>query len=119
MVEETRAAGVGINANLRIGAAAPPPPVCRAAYRIVQEALTNARRHAPSSGIGVEVIAGPVSGIHIAVTNWLPGPTGPPAAHGSGILGMTERAVTLGGWFVAGPRADQWLVQSWLPWEGK
>ena len=47
LVEESRAAGMRLTAQIELGDVAPPPALGRTAYRIVQEGLTNARKHAP------------------------------------------------------------------------
>lgn len=97
-----------------------PAAVQSAAYRIVQEALTNVRRHAPDARVEVEVRAS-ADAIDIRVENG-PGPAHPgsdgrpdePA--GKGILGMRERARALGGRLEAGPTpAHGFLVRSRLP----
>jgi signal transduction histidine kinase len=84
------------------------PGVELAAYRIVQEALTNARRHAPGAAVDVELrYAG--DGLRLRVRDNGPGPApvppaelAPPAA-GHGLLGMRERAVAVGGELTTGP----------------
>ncbi|MDX6356161.1 MAG: hypothetical protein QOF98_3064, partial [Streptomyces sp.] len=71
-----------------------------AAYRIVQEALTNARRHAPGAAVDIELHYGQDT-LRISVrdsgTGAAPGPTG------HGLLGMRERAAMAGGTLTAGP----------------
>jgi signal transduction histidine kinase len=89
-----------------------------AAYRIVQEALTNTARHSGSSAAtvrityredGVEVVADDDGG---------PDRPAPRPGGGHGIAGMTERAQAFGGWLRAGPRPDGgFRVQAWLPAE--
>jgi signal transduction histidine kinase len=74
------------------------------AYRIVQEALSNAARYAPGAGVVVEVRYGP-DRLHVTVTD--DGPRGgPPEASGGGhgLVGMHERVTMLGGTLAAGPR---------------
>lgn len=140
LVEGIREVGVEVATELQIpeGDQAVPPALGRAAYRIVQESLTNCRRHSPQSGIGLEVIVLTGQGVSISVSNWLsvskfaparsgalnPGEVAPqarPAATGlgagAGLLGMRERAKALGGRLEAGPEGDRWVVRAWLPWE--
>ena len=83
-----------------------PPGVELSAYRIVQEALSNAVRHAPGSQVRVELGYRP-AGLGLRVVN---GPArsaaGPVPGAGHGVLGMRERAAMLGGELTAGPRPD-------------
>jgi signal transduction histidine kinase len=73
------------------------PNVELAAYRIVQEALTNARRHAPGAAIDVELIY-LKNQIHVRVRDNGPGPSHLPlSAKGHGLSGMRERAAAAGG----------------------
>jgi signal transduction histidine kinase len=85
------------------------------AYRIVQEALTNARRHAPGANVRVEL---DYQGDKLAVRVRDDG-AGPSAAAGPGghgLLGMRERATMLGGHFAAGPAAGGgFMVEAELP----
>ena len=83
-----------------------------AAYRIVQEALTNATRHAPGQPVLVQV--GPTrDGTTVTVHN--DGPPVPAPTPGAGLLGMRERAESLGGRLTAGPTDGGWLVEAVLP----
>jgi signal transduction histidine kinase len=82
-------------------------PVELSAYRIVQEALTNTRKHAPGAHARVEIGYHPER-LTVRVTDDGPGPTGRPGAAdrlpvGHGLLGMRERATILGGELTAGP----------------
>jgi signal transduction histidine kinase len=79
-----------------------PPATGYAAYRVVQEALTNARKHAPGSPVRVAVRRdGAV--LRVTVTNPVPAGERPGAAGGHGLVGMRERVVALGGELTAGP----------------
>ncbi|MFD7054094.1 sensor histidine kinase [Streptomyces mirabilis] len=80
-----------------------PAPVELAAYRIVQESLTNALKHAPEGRVTVTLTQRDGS-LAIAVTSPYTGPSGPRApGSGAGLVGMRERADLLGGSFEAGP----------------
>jgi signal transduction histidine kinase len=97
LVDEARdAAGVGTRLILR-GAPVPlDPGVELAAYRIVQEALTNARRHAPGAAVDVELdYRG--GGLRLRVRDNGPGPPLAAPDGGLGLLGMRERAAAVGG----------------------
>jgi signal transduction histidine kinase len=80
-----------------------PPLVGQAAYRIVQEGLSNATRHAPGSVVRVSVIADDTA-VRVRVHNTAPaGPVVRSRGGGHGIRGMRERAGALGGTLSAGP----------------
>jgi len=102
-----------------------PAGVSLAAFRIVQEALTNARRHAPGEAVTVTVDYAP-TGLSLAIDNT--GSPANPVRPGRGLVGMVERASAYGGSVHAGPRADTlgvggsgpggWSVRAQLPYEG-
>jgi signal transduction histidine kinase len=87
------------------------------AYRIVQEALTNARRHAPGAAVDVEIRHSRDT-LRVRIRDNGPGapPGGHPARAGHGLLGMRERAATVGGSVRTGPAAGGgFLVEARLP----
>ena len=126
LVLEARDAGTPVDLSTRVpDLAAVPDTVGRTAYRVVQEALTNARKHAPGSRVALEVSGAPGSQLEIVVENRLPrdrvvagvaaGPEVPGA--GLGLVGLAERAALAGGGLVHGPTAAQeYRVAAWLPW---
>ncbi|MGW5866398.1 sensor histidine kinase [Streptomyces sp. NPDC055239] len=86
----------------------------RTVHRIVQEALTNAAKHAPGASVTVEVSAAAV-----VVTN---GPATEPGSGpgvGSGLVGLRARVEDLGGTLDAGPHGDGFRVVARLPAEGE
>lgn len=90
-------------------------------YRVVQEALTNAVRHAADSVIDIQLIYTPET-ITLFVDDEGPGPQGPQAATGRpggghGLVGMAERLATVGGSVSAGPRqpGPGWRVHASIP----
>ena len=90
-----------------------PRPVAAAIFRIAQEAVTNARRHAIDPTrieVGLRTSADQAL---LEVRN--DGQSGPERTGGFGLIGMRERAEALGGHFDAGPGADGWVVQVELP----
>ena len=94
-----------------------PPAVQLIAYRVVQEALSNARRHAPGTAVAVRVATAD-GALRITVGN---GPGGRSAGRGAGygLTGMRERVEPAGGTLHAGPRPDGgWQVDVTLPVEG-
>ncbi|WP_445270639.1 sensor histidine kinase [Streptomyces sp. DSM 41634] len=126
LVAEARAAGGRIDLAGPPGEAA-PPLVGRTAYRIVQEALTNVRKHAPGAAVDVRVTGGPGDGLTVEVRNTRPpGPDPAPAAAavktageggGQGLIGLEERARLAGGELTAVPADGGFRVQAWLPWQ--
>lgn len=103
---------------------APPAQVSAAvglsAYRIVQESLANAVRHAPGAEITVDV-SYTADGVELTIRNTAPAAAGPaPAARtgGNGLPGMRERAAVVGGTFTAGPTATGgYAVTAVLPYQ--
>ncbi|MEV1068239.1 sensor histidine kinase [Streptomyces sp. NPDC050263] len=119
LMENTRAAGLDVVATIEGEAPVYPPGVQLSAYRIVQEALSNALRHAPGSRVRVEVTHDP-RGLHLEVTNSRPSePVRPSPGAGHGLLGMRERAVMLGGHVNAYPTLHGgFAVMAFLPRDG-
>jgi signal transduction histidine kinase len=120
LVEQARtnggASGLGLTlADEREPGRALPAPVELAAYRIVQESLTNALKHAAPGPVEVRLTGG--EPLVVAVTSRLGERADPPRVPGSGagLVGMEERVALLGGSFAAGPSGDVWLVRAELP----
>jgi len=114
LVETARDAGVEV--SLRVtGTDAIPDTVGLTAYRIVQEALANAARHAPGKPVTVEA-RGFRARLEIVVRNRLAGPVGD-GAGGHGLIGMRERAALLGGTLTAQPDRFDFVVTAILPVE--
>lgn len=89
----------------------------RTVYRVVQEGLTNARKHAPGAGVRVEV-EGADAGVRILVRNALPVGVTPTELPGSraGLTGLAERVRLDGGTLAAGAEEGAFLLQARLPW---
>jgi signal transduction histidine kinase len=110
-----RVAALGVTAQVEQHGAVRllPPGVDLAAYRILQEALTNVARHAGTTTARVEVTYGDAD-LVVQVDD--DGSARSPFAPGTGIIGMTERATALGGKLKAGPRpGGGFRVCAWLP----
>lgn len=120
LVEEARAAGGRIELTGPPDGPAPPPLTGGTAYRIVQEALTNARKHAPGVGVAVRVSGSPADSLTIEVRNALPfgtaAGTGRNGGGGHGLAGLAERARLAGGGLEAGPVGGEFRVRARLPW---
>jgi signal transduction histidine kinase len=116
LLDETRtASGTGTRLIVR----GPPdlldPGVELAAYRIVQEALTNARRHAPGAAVDVELHYTDDT-LRLRIRDNGPGPPAALPAGGHGLLGMRERAAAVGGQLSTGPAVGGgFLVETVLP----
>ncbi|MEC3957901.1 histidine kinase [Nocardia sp. CDC153] len=91
-----------------------PPLVSREAFRVLQEALTNAVRHGDGGPIDLVVRATP-STVRLEVTNGVIAGRGR-GASGRGLIGMRERVLMLGGELRAGASSDRWSVRATLPW---
>ncbi|TDD98248.1 two-component sensor histidine kinase [Jiangella asiatica] len=121
LIDDTRAAGVLLESDVQGDLAAPPPVLSREAFRIVQEALTNAVRHAGPVPVRLVVEATP-AGLDIDVSNPLPAATAsgrpprPPRPNGGrGLRGMRERVRLLRGELSAAADGDVWRVRVHLP----
>ncbi|MEU5156851.1 sensor histidine kinase [Glycomyces sp. NPDC021274] len=104
LVDAARASGLEV--ELRVdGRAALPVAVDAAAYRVVQESLTNVLRHAKAQRVQIKVVTG-TSTLAVAVVDDGGGDAKGAKGAGNGLTGMRERAEGLGGTFDAGPRDD-------------
>ena len=113
LIGSARSAGLTVHSCVS-RAADPPTEVGLAAYRIVQESLTNVSRHAAAAEVTVSVEHGPGE-LLIEVAD--DGPGQGAGAPGSGVDGMRERARALGGELTAGPGPDGgFLVRARLPY---
>ncbi|MET8469454.1 histidine kinase [Streptomyces sp. NPDC006422] len=116
LVEQSRANGLDVDLTVSGGLTGLPAPVELAAYRIVQESLTNALKHA-GPGRVVVLVDRADGRVEVRVDS-PPGEREGPRAPGSGagLVGMRERAALLGGTFEAGPTQDgTWRVRAGLP----
>jgi signal transduction histidine kinase len=103
LIESVRRAGFTVQSEIRVLPDALDPGIQLAAYRVVQEALTNSIRHSDGSLIEVAVSADQES-INVVVRD-----NGTPSQrdqNGSGLVGMRERVALYGGSFSAGPATD-------------
>jgi signal transduction histidine kinase len=136
LVAESVHAGMAVRLSTE-AAGGVPDSVGRTAYRIVQEGLTNARKHAPGSVVTVRVAGAPGTGLTVEVGNPPTAPAAtpstaathaatPPAAGaapapgavtGQGLAGLAERVALAAGRFEYGPAgAGGFRLYAWLPW---
>jgi len=117
LVDDARSGGLAVELRMGGDDSAIAPGVGVALYRIAQEALANAARHAPCAQT---VLALEVRDGRARLSAETTGPTvAAPGAEsergGYGLIGMRERAAALGGELTAGPTSDGWLVSCSLP----
>ncbi|MFD3697775.1 sensor histidine kinase [Streptomyces sp. NPDC058646] len=124
LLEQARTNGAASGLDFVLHDARPPgdrlpAPVELAAYRIVQESLTNTLKHAAPGTVRVRV-GRPAGALTVAVDSPYgdrPGPRAP--GSGAGLIGMRERTELLGGAFTAGRSGTVWQVRAMLPAEEK
>ena len=114
LVERHRAAGLDVTSSIHGSERPLPAAVDRGAYRIIQEALTNAARHG-NGNARVQIAFGERE-LEVFVENVLvPGRPARSESGGHGLVGMRERAALLGGSLEAGPREGRFEVRARLP----
>ncbi|MGW3985475.1 sensor histidine kinase [Streptomyces sp. NPDC004830] len=116
LVENTRAAGREVTTEVSGERRPLPQGVELSAYRIVQEALSNALRHAPGAAVTVRLGYRP-DGLRVEVVNGRPtAPPPPSSGAGHGLLGMRERVAMLGGTLTARPaQGGGFEIAAFLP----
>ncbi|MEU4807351.1 sensor histidine kinase [Actinosynnema sp. NPDC023587] len=115
-VERVRQTGIDVRLRFDLPVDL-PPELGRSLLRLVQEALTNARKHAvAASAVDVELTRTPDAVRLVVADDGEGGPTR--RAGGYGLVGMRERVALLGGRFAAGPDTAGWRVSAELPWAG-
>ncbi|MFB4317414.1 sensor histidine kinase [Actinomadura sp. 21ATH] len=120
LVEETRGAGWPVRLRDEVAdPAALPVTTGRTAYRVVQEGLTNARKHAAGLPVEVTVAGAPGDRLEIDIRNPLPadlaaGPAVP--GTGTGLVGLTERVRLAGGRLDHQAAGGEFRLRAWLPW---
>jgi signal transduction histidine kinase len=114
LLDGARAAGTNVRLAVHGELVVLPPGVDLTAYRVVQEALTNARRHAPGADVEVELWFDP-DAVRVVVRDHGPGPSAD--GHGGhGVLGMHERVTMVGGSLRVGPAdGGGFAVEARLP----
>ena len=118
LIDGARATGTQVRLTLHGPVMPLSPGVDLAAYRIVQEALTNARRHAAGASVDVDLHRG-TDALHVRVRDDGPG-SAPEASDGHGLMGMRERAAMVGGTVRAGSAdGGGFLVEAELPIESE
>jgi signal transduction histidine kinase len=116
LVAEFRRAGLTVDFRLDGDLMSVPLAIGLASYRMVQESLSNAVKHAPGAPVRLEVDVGPhdihINTVNAVVAGSRTGPVG-----GNGLRGMAERAELLGGRATANNGDGTWKVDATIPWE--
>jgi signal transduction histidine kinase len=118
LIEESRAAGQTIEEGYAIDVGILPPPIGRTAFRVLQEGLTNARKHAAGRNVTVRLSGDPGTDLVIEVSNSLPAQANAPAVPGSGLglVGLTERVRLAGGQLDHERRDGRFELRARLRW---
>lgn len=119
LVARAEASGMAVTLAAPVDGEPAPPMVARAAYRVVQEALTNVTKHAPGAAVTVRVTRSD-DDTTVTVRNTAARGVTPPAgtSGGRGLLGLAERVRLLGGTLRTGPAGDGFEVVAVLPHTG-
>ncbi|HEV2797028.1 MAG TPA: histidine kinase [Nocardioides sp.] len=117
LVAEAQTLGLEVAWTDRVDVTTPVPPATgRTVYRIVQEGITNVRKHAPGAEVAISSTGDPRSGITVVVANPLgEGGTSAPGA-GLGLVGLRERTELRGGRLDQRTDGATFVLEAWLPW---
>jgi len=118
LVAESREAGTTVSYDdLVTDATTLPPATGRTAYRVVQEGLTNARKHAAGHPVRLTVAGGPGDGLRIELINPASNRTPLTPGSGTGLVGLTERVHLAGGTLDHGKApGGGFRLEASLPW---
>ena len=121
LIDESRKAGMRVVLECEVtDLGAVPEAVGRTAFRIVQEGLTNVRKHADHTSVTVALRGAAADGLTVEIRN--PGPVGVPGTTpipgaGMGLVGLAERIALTGGRLEHGRTpAGEFRLWTWLPW---
>ena len=118
LIDESRESGMHIEfTDLLEPEPVMPAAVGRTVYRIVQEGLTNARKHAPGAMVRIQLSGSPDDGVDLLLRNSV-GFASAPAAPGSGLglVGLSERAELRGGRLEHRKDGSTFVLHGWIPW---
>jgi signal transduction histidine kinase len=114
LVEAARRSGLEVTWRMTGSPVAPAPGADVTAYRVLQEALTNAVKH--GSGEALAVLACDASGCTLEVHNMRPPGASAAGTERHGLMGMRERVAAAGGRLTVGPQGErEWVVRAWFP----
>lgn len=118
LVEEARESGLALTYRDRVLTHGQqlPDVAGRTVYRIVQEGITNARKHAPGAALSVEVSGDPDTGIDVRLRNPIGFGPGDTPGSGLGLVGLAERAALRGGRLDHRRNGREFELHGWIPW---
>ena len=116
LIAEARASGQRLEVTGRLEEADLSAATSRHVYRILQECLTNARKHAPEASVALHLAGTPDEGITLVVSNAITRVSAAIPGARLGLVGVGERAAMLEGRLSAGERGGTFVVEAWLPW---
>lgn len=118
LLDEARQTGMKVNSGLDIPLDTVPETLGRTLYRVVQEGLTNTRKHAPDTLVSITVTGQPSDGLSVSVRNPLRiGSDTRTPASGLGLIGLAERTALAGGRLTHRVSPEhEFILDAWLPW---
>jgi signal transduction histidine kinase len=118
LVEEARRSGLHVEYADRLDRGDVPVPhvVGRTVYRIVQEGMTNVRKHAPGALLTIHVSGSPDDGIDLLLRNPLGFRSTSTPGAGLGLVGLAERAQLRGGRLEHHREGSTFVLRAWIPW---
>ena len=117
LVEQARASGVRVEYDDLIACTDEvPDSVGRTLFRIVQEGITNARKHAPGALLSIRVSGSPDEGVDIMLRNPVGFAPSRTPGSGLGLVGLAERAELRGGHLSHGRDGSMFVLHAWIPW---
>jgi signal transduction histidine kinase len=116
LIDEARESGLNVELHDAVSASEEVPLAAgRTLYRIVQEGITNARKHAPGTLVTVELTGSPDDGLDVVMRNPLGFGSATPGS-GLGLVGLSERAELRGGRLHAPREGTSFVLHGWIPW---
>ncbi len=119
LITQARVTGLRVSSVVAVDTASVPSTTGRTAYRIVQEGLTNVRKHATHTAVSIDVTGRPGDGLEVVVRNKLPlgRPVHDMPPSGLGLIGLRERVELVGGHLDREITSDRdFVLSAWLPW---
>jgi signal transduction histidine kinase len=116
LVDEARRSGMRVEWTDRLSDEEVPDGIGRTIYRVVQEGLTNARKHAPGAAVDLKITGGTNEGITVVMRNPLGFERSSTPGAGLGLVGLGERTHLSGGTLVHGPEGRDFVLRAWAPW---
>jgi signal transduction histidine kinase len=114
LISGARADGMRIDFNDQL-TSLPPPEIGRTIYRIVQEGITNARKHAPGARLRIVLADDAADSVRLTLTNPIGFTHGDTPGSGLGLIGIAERVEVAGGRFTRNVADGEFTLSAWLP----